>query len=341
MPPWASVTARTIARPRPELPAFSPPPRTKRSNMRGASAGGIPGPSSATSSTTPPSARPRSRRACASRAACGGSRSRSGCSGEAVELVARAGDDRGSASTVISCSPADRLELGRRLDEHRADVGRLACAPRARRRRGRAAAGRPRGGACAARSAARSRGLLSGSPSSSSRSTRGSRARWSAACAARGTRRRRTRAGGERASVSERDASSAASIASSVRASSATSSSARGWGMLRLGSRVYSISRATSVSSAIGPSRGGRRRGPRAARARAADHPEAEEEAHAADGRPRRRRSGARTRARPAHCRPRGAGERSAAHLDPVSVGVRRPLRPPAPKLASRSARST
>ena len=54
------------------------------------------------------------------------------------------------------------------------------------------------------------------------------------------------------ASVSERAPSSAWSIPSSVRASSATSSSASGCGIRREGSRVRSIVRAVSVSSAIG-----------------------------------------------------------------------------------------
>ena len=42
-PPWDSATARTIASPRPDPLAPSPPPRTKRSNTRSLSSGGIPG----------------------------------------------------------------------------------------------------------------------------------------------------------------------------------------------------------------------------------------------------------------------------------------------------------
>ena len=54
------------------------------------------------------------------------------------------------------------------------------------------------------------------------------------------------------ASVSPRAWSSDLSMPSRVRASSATSSSAAGWGTRRLGSRVRSISRATDVSWAMG-----------------------------------------------------------------------------------------
>ena len=54
------------------------------------------------------------------------------------------------------------------------------------------------------------------------------------------------------ASVSVRDSSSACSIDSSVVASSATSSSASGRGIVRPALRVRSISRAAAVSSAIG-----------------------------------------------------------------------------------------
>ena len=53
-------------------------------------------------------------------------------------------------------------------------------------------------------------------------------------------------------SVSPRAASSSRSMPSSVRASSATSSSASGWGMRREGSRVRAISAAAAVRSAIG-----------------------------------------------------------------------------------------
>ena len=53
-------------------------------------------------------------------------------------------------------------------------------------------------------------------------------------------------------SVSERAASSSRSISSSVRASSATSSSVSGIGMRREGSRVVAISRAAAVSDEIG-----------------------------------------------------------------------------------------
>jgi hypothetical protein len=54
------------------------------------------------------------------------------------------------------------------------------------------------------------------------------------------------------ASVSVRASSSACNIDSSVSESSATSSSAWGRGMMPAGSRVRAISRAASVSSAIG-----------------------------------------------------------------------------------------
>ena len=71
------------------------------------------------------------------------------------------------------------------------------------------------------------------------RAARGWRGCWSAACAARARRRRRSRAGpGSSAGSPTRAASSSRSIWSSVRASSATSSSVSGIGSRRDGSRV-------------------------------------------------------------------------------------------------------
>src|SRR5690606_20472330 len=55
VPPWAAVTARTIARPRPVLPVSRDrevEPRANRSKMCGSSSGAMPGPSSATDRRT-------------------------------------------------------------------------------------------------------------------------------------------------------------------------------------------------------------------------------------------------------------------------------------------------
>ena len=88
---------------------------------------------------------------------------------EAVQLVARAVDDRrGRASTVELVVAGHAAELGGRVDDDLAEVGRARGAPRGRRRRGPAAAGRRPAGACAATSAARPRRPRRCSPSSSS-----------------------------------------------------------------------------------------------------------------------------------------------------------------------------
>ena len=82
---------------------------------------------------------------------------------------------------------------------------------------------------------------------------RGSRAGWSAACAARARRPRRTPAGARARHASRRARRRAIRASrSTVRASSATSSSASGAGRRSVGSRVRSISRAASVSCTIG-----------------------------------------------------------------------------------------
>ena len=148
---------------------------------------------------------------------------------------------------------ADRAELAGGLDDDLARSQRLARRPRARRRCARAAAGRRPAGACAGRSAApsarRRPGRRCSDSASSSRlaSTLVSGVRSS--CEASATNWR-WRASVD--SVSPRAASSSRSMPSSVRASSATSSSACGWGTPREGSRVRAISAAVEVSSAIG-----------------------------------------------------------------------------------------
>ena len=156
---------------------------------------------------------------------------------------------RGDRDLVVA---GDRLELGRRVGR-RPRRGRPARGrSRGPRRRARAAAGRRPGGACGARSAARRRRPRAARRRAPPRAARGWRAPRSAACAARARRRRRTRAGGQRRLGLARASPSAASIDSSVRASSATSSSDSGRGIRTVGSRERSTSRAAAVSSAIG-----------------------------------------------------------------------------------------
>ena len=252
VPPCDCATARTIASPRPEPRPPSRPPRTKRSNTAAASSVGMPGPSSSTVRTASPSLAPvaaldrGTRRGVADRVL-------EQVEDQAVQLVADAVDDRRLGGDRQLVALGHRPELGRGLDQ---DVGRGRSgggAGRGGRRRGPAAAGRRPAGACAASSAApprRSRPARRRAPRSAAP---GWPARWSAACGARATRRPRTPAGG-RASPGCRCAPRPAppSIPSSVRASSAISSSASGCGIRRLASRVRSISRAASVSSTIG-----------------------------------------------------------------------------------------
>ena len=88
------------------------------------------------------------------------------------------------------------------------------------------------------------------------------------------------------ASVSSRAASSSRSMPSSVRASSATSSSAGGWGMPREGSRVRAISAAVEVSCGDRRHRAARDRHARGEREQAAgEHAEHQEQLDALDRR--------------------------------------------------------
>ena len=160
--------------------------------------------------------------------------------------------------------------------------------PRGRRRRARAAAGRRRGGACAARSAA-----PSARPRASLAVERlgqqlevGEHARQRRAQLVRGVGDE-LRAGARASPRSRRARRRArASMPSSVRASSATSSSAVGWGTCGDGSRVRSISRARRGQRGDRRHRAARDRQPGEQRQRrAAEHAEEQEERDARDGR--------------------------------------------------------
>ena len=187
-------------------------------------------------------------------AACGGWRSRSGwprggggrraspstiARPASIEIVCPAAIGSSSAAASVSTSPTSVGRSGRHAAGvgagEQEQVGDEPAHPLSRAQ-----------GAVARRRPGRSR-------RAGPTTARGSRARWSAACAARARRRPRRRAGGAASPRSRARASSSAwSMPSSVRASSATSSSASGWGIRRLGSRVRSISRAAEVSSAMG-----------------------------------------------------------------------------------------
>ena len=123
---------------------------------------------------------------------------------EAVQLVARALDDRGLDVERDLVLAADRPELAGRLDDDLRQVARLARGRRGRRRCAPAAAGRRPAGACAGRSAAPSAPPRPGRRAAIRRAARGWRARSSAACAARARRRRRTGAGGRASTRSRR-----------------------------------------------------------------------------------------------------------------------------------------
>ena len=233
-----SATARTIARPRP-VPG---PPRVAgrrgrsgRRLLRAAPAG-----------SRGRRRRPRARRCLADRAqtrsivvpaGCGWSALSSRLSDHPVQLVA--GCRRPIARLVVDAAargaPPPARPRPRRCQRSRRGRRRRGCW-RARRRRGRAAAGRRPGGSSAARSAApTSRGLRPArrrAPRSSSRlaSTLVSGVRSSCEASATNSRWRSIAA-----SRSARAASSERSISSRVRASSAISSSASGWGMCGTG----------------------------------------------------------------------------------------------------------
>ena len=229
--------ARGRCRCRPPVSA-GPSPRTKRSKIWSRMLGGMPGPSSATSTTaSPPWRRRRSSIARAGRSVAGGVVEQ--VEHHAVQLVGVALDGERRLVLDRQLALAQRRAPPRPPRCRPPRPGRRARAARpGRRRRGRAAAGRRRAGSSAARSAGpsrpspapRRRGARAARPAA----VRGWRGRWSAACAARARRRRRTRAAFFiAASRSCRAASSERSICSRVRASSPTSSSTLGSGMWR------------------------------------------------------------------------------------------------------------
>ena len=289
VPPWDSATARTIASPRPEEPARSPPPRTKRSNIRGAGelgrhAGAVVLDDEldlAVALARPAARTSRARRRVADRVldqvrppGGGARRARRPRSPGSASTVSSCPSETGSSSAAASATTAAR-SVGR--------CGRHA----ARRRRARAAAGRRPAGACAASERSADSAASPCSPSSSSAAARGWRARWSAACAARARRRRRTRAGARACPRSRRARRRArASIPSSVRASSATSSSASGWGTRRPRGRACARSRGPRWSARrSGASRAASHRPgrPAAPARRRPSTPKSEEQPHARD----------------------------------------------------------
>ena len=245
MPWWDSVTARTIERPSPLDPPRSLEPRKKRSKTLSRSSSGMPGPVvlDGEHDVAVDALHLRLDRRARVRVP---ERVLHQVEDQPVQLVARAVDDharRGGDRDLVVAGHG--LELGGRVGHDRGDVDRLVRRPRARRPRARAAAGRRPGGASGARSAARRRRPRAARRPGTPPAARGWRAPRSAACAARARRRRRTRAGGRASPRSRARASpSAASIDSSVRASSATSSSESGRGIRTAGSRERSTSRA-------------------------------------------------------------------------------------------------
>ncbi len=126
VPPWACVTAATIARPSPKEPPRSPRPRTKRANSSGRSSGAMPGPSSATTSSAEPSG---SGRVLAVMCVAGGVWR----SAFSIRLVATRWRSsrlpltvRGPDVELEHVVAAGRFELARRLDHDVGEVERLA-----------------------------------------------------------------------------------------------------------------------------------------------------------------------------------------------------------------------
>jgi len=233
VPPWDTATACTIASPSPKDPPRSPAPRTKRSNSVGTSSGGTPGPLSSTTSSTWPSAVV----AVETLISVPGGVWRSAFSirfdHQAVQLVVRTLDQGGVNVERDLVLGAHRAQLAGGLDHDLAKVERRARDHDGRRRCG-ASSSRSATSPCAC--AARSEGPsarprrgrpAAGRPQSARRAARGSRARSSSgvrsSCEASATN---CRWRASIVSVSLRAASSSRSIPSSVRASSATSSSA-------------------------------------------------------------------------------------------------------------------
>ena len=186
---------------------------------------------------------------------------------------------RGRSATGPSSAAASMSDLRRRRS--------AAAAPGGWRRRERAAAGRRPGGACAARAQRRARpprrARRRATSASSSRLARtlvsGVRSSW------RGVGDELALAGEGRLGLLARASSSAWSMPSSVRASSAISSSVSGTGTRMFGSRVSSMRRAVAVSA--------RDRGHRATRdpqaggegqRGSAQHAQREEDPHAGHG---------------------------------------------------------
>ncbi len=267
VPPCDWATERTIARPSPEPLAPSRPPRTKRSKTRSESSAGIPGPVSWTMRTASPSRAAVEasmrvpggvwRTAFSSRLStsrCSSSRTPSTIAGWAsIDSPWRSAIGPSSAAASIRTSPRSVGRWGwTRRASARASSSRSPTSRRIRRVE-RSAASAVSACSPASSSVSRSRlasTLVRGVRSSCEASAMNSRCRSSIAW------------------VSAREESRAPSIASSVRASSAISSLASGWGTCRLGSRVRSISRAASVSSRSAASRGWTRTGRPASPAR-------------------------------------------------------------------------
>ena len=272
-------------RPLPPARAVSPSPRAKRSKMRSRSSAGTPGPRSATSSTrrVAVAAHRDGHRRAGRR--CGSARSRPGCrpagAGRRRRPAIVTGAGQVERQRVVRTESAAASVGGLARDRGQVDAARAA--PRGRRRRARAAAGRRPAAACASTSAAPTRPSRAARRPARPRAARGWRGCWSAACAARARRRRRSRAGA-RASPRSRRARRPARAASSSKRVGEVGDLVVG---PRLGQRDLRVARARHLA------RGAGQPGDRAHRAlgdveaaeereqRAAQHAEGEEQPHA------------------------------------------------------------
>ena len=196
VPSWALATAATIARPRPNEPPRSPAPADEPLEQAGRQVG-----------RNPRAVVGHRQHAAAVRRAAASRRSTcvpGGVWRRAFSIRLSATRRTSSRAPMIGAetrvdlelvAAAERSELARGLDDDVGEVERPVDPLAARRRPGRAGAGPRRGGASAATSAAPTGPPHPRLRAASRSAARGSRARWSGACAARATRRRRTHAG--------------------------------------------------------------------------------------------------------------------------------------------------
>ena len=258
------------AEPGAAVPATSagPLPRTNLEKTCSSMPGGIPGPSSETSSTASPF-----RRSTATRISVPGGRVAQAVveqvDGQPVKLVRVAVDRHRAARRPGSGGGRPRPGAPRRAPRRRPRRGRTRAAAPVRPASARASSSRSETRRLIRREERSADSIIS--PSSPRRSAVSSRS-WSSSRLARmlvsGVRSSceasatNSRCACIICSVSERAASSSRSICSRVRASSPTSSSVSGSGMRSEGSRVEAISRAVAVSVGDRPHRAPRDRDP-------------------------------------------------------------------------------